>query len=100
MQPTLIRTRILTIVFFSVFLFLPYQIEYVLAPFSSALPWAGIIALALRLLYRRLVALNAENSAHAQQNSSVHWRGPRPTKNDYGLGEPFWSVCPTISSSP
>jgi predicted PurR-regulated permease PerM len=51
------RNHIFTIVFFGAFLFLLYQMGLLLAPFSAALLWAAIIALALHPLYRKLVAL-------------------------------------------
>ena len=56
-QPFLTRSHIFTIVFFALFLFLLYQMGRLLAPFSAALIWAGIIALALHPLYRRAVTL-------------------------------------------
>jgi predicted PurR-regulated permease PerM len=56
-QPFLTRSHIFTIVFFAIFLFLLYQMGRLLAPFSAALIWAGIIALALNPLYRRAVTL-------------------------------------------
>lgn len=46
-----------TIVFFALFLFLLYQMGRILAPFSAAILWAAIIALALHPLYRRVLAL-------------------------------------------
>ncbi len=53
----LTRPHIFTIAFFASFLFLLYQMLRLLAPFSAALLWAGIIVLALHPLYRKLVAL-------------------------------------------
>jgi predicted PurR-regulated permease PerM len=53
----LTRSHIFTIVFFGVFLFLLYQIIRLLAPFSGALLWAGVIALALRPLHRKVEQL-------------------------------------------
>ena len=55
--PFLTRSHIFTIVFFAVFLFLLYQMGHLLAPFSGALLWAGVIALALYPLYRKTNAV-------------------------------------------
>lgn len=51
------RQHIFTIAFFAIFLFLLYQMGLMLAAFSASLLWAGIIALALHPLYRKLVTL-------------------------------------------
>lgn len=56
-QPYITRRHIFAVVFFAIFLFLLYQMGRLLAPFSAALIWAGIIALALHPLYRRAVTL-------------------------------------------
>lgn len=56
-QQFLTRTHIFTIAFFAVFLFLLFQMGRLIAPFSAAILWAAIIALALHPLYRRTVAL-------------------------------------------
>ncbi len=53
----LTRSHIFTIVFFAVFLFLLYQMLSLLAPFSGALLWAGVIALALHPLHLRVLPL-------------------------------------------
>jgi predicted PurR-regulated permease PerM len=53
----LTRPHIFTIVFFGVFLFLLYQMASLLTPFSGALLWAGVIALALHPLHRRVLKL-------------------------------------------
>ncbi len=56
-QPLLTRAHIFVAVFFALFLYLLYQAAQLLAPFLSALLWAGVITLALHPLYRRLLAL-------------------------------------------
>jgi len=53
--PVLTRYHIFAAFFFAIFIFLLYQTAHLLAPFSSALLWAAIIALALAPLYRRVV---------------------------------------------
>lgn len=53
--PVLTRSHIFAAFFFSIFIFLLYQMAHLLAPFSSALLWAAIIALALAPLYQRVV---------------------------------------------
>jgi predicted PurR-regulated permease PerM len=44
------------IAFFSVLIFLLYQLAQLLAPFSSAFLWAAILSLALHPMYKKLVA--------------------------------------------
>jgi predicted PurR-regulated permease PerM len=61
-QPFLTRTHIFTIAFFVAFLFLLYQAGRLLAPFSGALLWAGVLALALHPLYLKLVRLFRGNT--------------------------------------
>lgn len=56
-EPSLSRSHAVTVVFFAIFLFLLYQMARMLAVFSAALLWAGIIALALHPLYRKTVVL-------------------------------------------
>ena len=56
-EPSVSRSHAVTIAFFAIFLFLLYQMARMLAVFSVALIWAGIIALALHPLYRKMVAL-------------------------------------------
>ncbi len=56
-QSFLTRSHIFTIAFFALFLFLLYQMGLLLAPFSAAILWAAIIALALQPLYRKLIEL-------------------------------------------
>ena len=56
-QPFLSRTHIFVAAFFIVFLLLLYQAARLLAPFSSALLWASIIALALHPLYTKILRL-------------------------------------------
>jgi predicted PurR-regulated permease PerM len=51
------RSHAVTIAFFVIFLFLLYQLARMLAVFSVALIWAGIITLALHPLYRKIVTL-------------------------------------------
>jgi predicted PurR-regulated permease PerM len=51
------RSHAVTIAFFAIFLFLLYQMAGMLAVFSAALIWAGIIALALHPLYAKMVTL-------------------------------------------
>jgi len=53
--PFITRAHVLAIVFFAFFLFLLYQMAQLLAPFSSALLWAAILALALHPLHKRLL---------------------------------------------
>jgi len=53
--PVLTRRHIVTAIFFSIFLFLLYQMVRLLAPFSTALPRAAVIALGLAPLYQRVV---------------------------------------------
>jgi predicted PurR-regulated permease PerM len=61
----LTRSYIFTIVFFAIFLFLLYQVVRILTPFSAAILWAAIIALALHPLYRRVLALMRGNAGLA-----------------------------------
>jgi predicted PurR-regulated permease PerM len=56
-DPLINRSHIFVVTFFATFLFLLYQMARLLAPFSAALLWAGIIALAFHPLYRRMVTL-------------------------------------------
>lgn len=51
------RSHAVTVAFFAVFLFLLYQMARMLAVFSAALIWAGIIVLALHPFYRKIVTL-------------------------------------------
>jgi len=53
----LTRSHIFAAVFFAIFIFLLYQMAQLLAPFSSALLWAAILALALSPVYTRLLRL-------------------------------------------
>lgn len=53
----LTRSHIFAVVFFAIFIFLLYQMAQLLAPFSSALLWAAILALALSPVYTRLLRL-------------------------------------------
>jgi predicted PurR-regulated permease PerM len=55
--PVITRSHIFTVTFFAIFIFLLYQMLRLLAPFSAALLWAAILALALDPLYRKLVTL-------------------------------------------
>ncbi len=55
-QPLLTRAHIFAAVFFGIFIFLLYQMFRLLAPFSTALLWAAVLALALAPLYRRALA--------------------------------------------
>jgi predicted PurR-regulated permease PerM len=43
--------------FFAILLFLFYLMARFLAPFSTALPWAAVIAIALAPLYRNMVLI-------------------------------------------
>jgi predicted PurR-regulated permease PerM len=56
-QPASVLTRahLFTAFFFVIFIFLLYQMAAIMAPFSSALLWAAILAMALAPLYRRVV---------------------------------------------
>jgi predicted PurR-regulated permease PerM len=56
-QPFLTRPYLFTAIFFTVFIFLLYQMARLLAPFSSPLLWVAVIALALAPLYQRVVLL-------------------------------------------
>ncbi len=56
-EPSVSRSHAVTVAFFALFLFLLYQMARMLAVFSAALVWAGIIALALHPLYRKTVTL-------------------------------------------
>ena len=51
------RSQVFNVVFFAIFLFLVYQMAGMLAVFSAALVWAGVIALALHPLYKKVVVL-------------------------------------------
>ena len=55
LPPVLTRQHIFAAIFFSIFLFLLYQMVRLLAPFSTALLWAAVIALALAPLHQRVV---------------------------------------------
>lgn len=56
-QPTSLLTRphLFAAFFLIIFIFLLYQMAAIVAPFSSSLLWAAILAIALAPLYRRLV---------------------------------------------
>jgi predicted PurR-regulated permease PerM len=54
-EPLITRTHIVVVVFFVTLIFLFYQMAHILAPFSSALLWAAILALALHPLYKRTI---------------------------------------------
>ena len=54
MNNQMTRTHIFVAAFFVVFFFLLYEAMRLLAPFSSALLWAGVIALATYPLYRKI----------------------------------------------
>ena len=58
-QPSsfLTRSHLFAAIFFAIFIFLLYQMAGLLAPFSTSLLWAAIIALALAPLYQRVVLL-------------------------------------------
>ncbi len=56
-SPFITRSHIFAVVFFTIFLFLLYQMATILAPFSSALLWAAILTLALRPAYARVLSL-------------------------------------------
>jgi predicted PurR-regulated permease PerM len=51
--PFITRTHIVAVVFFVTLIFLLYQMAKIIAPFSSALLWAAILALALHPLHKR-----------------------------------------------
>ncbi len=55
--PFMSRAQIFALAFFSVLLYLIFQLGRILAPFSSALLWAAILALALHPPYKRLAGL-------------------------------------------
>lgn len=57
MPPLITRPHLVAIVFFAVFIFLLYQMGRMLAPFSGALIWAAILALALHPAYVKLLKL-------------------------------------------
>jgi predicted PurR-regulated permease PerM len=50
------RPHLFAAFFFIIFIFLLYQMAAIVAPFSSALLWAAVLAMALAPLYRRVVA--------------------------------------------
>jgi predicted PurR-regulated permease PerM len=56
-EPSMSRSHAVTVAFFAIFLFLLYQMARMLAVFSAALIWAGVIALALHPLYKKMVTL-------------------------------------------
>lgn len=56
-QSFLTKAHIFAATFFVVFLFLLYQMVRMIEPFTSALLWAGLIALIFHPLYRRLLGL-------------------------------------------
>lgn len=56
-QSFLTQTNVFAAAFFVVLIFLLYQAALLLAPFSKALIWAGLIALILFPIYRRLAGL-------------------------------------------
>ena len=53
--PVLTRQHIFAAIFFAIFLFLLSQMVRLLAPFTTSMLWAAVIALALAPLYRRVV---------------------------------------------
>lgn len=55
--PFITRTHIVVAVFFVTLIFLFYQMAHILAPFSSALLWAAILALALHPLHTRVLGV-------------------------------------------
>jgi len=55
--PIITRKHLLAFAFFAAFIFLLYQMAGLLAPFSAALLWAAIIALALQPLHKRVLRL-------------------------------------------
>lgn len=55
--PFITRSHIFAVAFFALFLFLLFQMARLLAPFSAALLWAAILALALQPVYRRVLSL-------------------------------------------
>ena len=55
--PFITRSHIVAIAFFAAFLFLLYQAARLLAPFSTALLWAAILALTLQPVFRKVVTL-------------------------------------------
>jgi predicted PurR-regulated permease PerM len=55
--PFITRANLFALAFFAAFIFLLYQMARLLAPFSAALLWAIIIALALRPLHQRVLRL-------------------------------------------
>jgi predicted PurR-regulated permease PerM len=56
-SPFITRGRIFAVAFFSLFLFLLYQMVKILSPFSTALIWAAILALAFSPLQARVTGL-------------------------------------------
>ncbi len=54
-QPFIARAHLLALAFFAVLVFLVIQAGRMIAPFSTALLWAAILALAVHPLYRRLL---------------------------------------------
>lgn len=56
-QPLLTRAHLFAAAFFALFLYILYQAGHIIAPFLTALLWAGIITLALLPLYRRILSL-------------------------------------------
>lgn len=52
----LTRPQLFAVFFFIIFIVLLYQMAAIVAPFSSALLWAAILAMALAPLYRRIVS--------------------------------------------
>jgi predicted PurR-regulated permease PerM len=63
--PIISRSHLVAVLFFVFFLFLLYQMAGLLAPFSSALIWAAILALALHPLHERMVRLCRGNAGVA-----------------------------------
>jgi predicted PurR-regulated permease PerM len=55
--PFITRAHLGALAFFSVFIFILYQMARLLAPFSAALLWAAIITLALHPLHERVLRL-------------------------------------------
>ena len=55
--PVMTRERIFVVIFFSLFVFLVYQLARLVSPFASALIWAAVLALALYPPYKKMAAL-------------------------------------------
>jgi predicted PurR-regulated permease PerM len=63
--PFISRARIGAVVFFAIFIVLLYQTALLIAPFSSALLWAAVIALAVHPAYRHTLKLVRHRSGLA-----------------------------------